>query len=120
MKMLFSVTVFSAIACYATTAWWMPLIFSGLIDYLDEFKVVLLTAVVAGTFVTTHSLYWALGKLKQTTAISVGSNVVYLLVLWGLTVQFGLLGAVSAFLVHVILVASLKTFLLWRMAPAST
>lgn len=120
MKMLFCVTLLAALVCYAAKALWMPLIFADLVRHLDELKVVLLTAVIAGTFVTTHALYWALGKLRQTTAIAVASNALYLLVLWGLTVQFGLLGAVSAFLVHVVLVALLKTILLRRLASTLT
>ena len=92
----------------------MPWIFPGLGQYRAELLVVLATAVLAGTFITTHSLYWALGRLRQSTLIAVGSNGCYLLVLLALTWGCGLLGAVLAFLVHVLLVASIKIYLLRR------
>ena len=116
MKMLFGVTSVAGILCYATQFLWMPRLFPVLQDYLPEFAVVLLTAVIAGTFVTTHSFYWALGKMRQTTIISVATNALYLLELWLLTVYFGLFGAVFAFLVHVIFGAAVIIVLLRKIA----
>jgi O-antigen/teichoic acid export membrane protein len=116
MKMLFAVTGLAAIICYASKFFWMPLLLPVLQDYLSEFSVVLLSAVFAGTFVTTHSFYWAMGKLRQSTIIAVASNLLYLLELWLLTVYFGLFGAVLAFLVHVLFVATVKIILLRKIA----
>lgn len=116
MKMLFCVTAVAGILCYVSEFFWMPRLFPVLENYLPEFTVVLLTAVVAGTFVTTHSFYWALGKLRQTTIISVATNVLYLLELWLLTVYFSLFGAVFAFLIHVVFVASVKIILLRKIS----
>lgn len=116
MKMLFGVTAVAGILCYASEFFWMPRLFPVLQDYLPEFTVVILTAVIAGTFVTTHSFYWALGKLRQTTIISVATNVLYLLELWLLTVYFGLFGAVFSFLIHVIFVAAVKIVLLKKIS----
>lgn len=112
LVILFAVTTGAAIACMATKGIWMPLAFPVLQQHTVEFSIVLITAVVAGTFVTTHSLYWALGKLRQTTIIAVVSNALYLCLLAGLTWLGGITGAVSAFLVHVLLVAATKIFLL--------
>lgn len=116
MKLLLCVTGAAGAACYASKFLWMPRLFPVLQDYLPEFTVVLLTAVIAGTFVTTHAFYWALGNLRQSTIIAVATNIVYLLLLWLLTVQFGLLGAVSSFLIHVIFVALVKIVLLRKIA----
>ncbi|WP_158568043.1 MULTISPECIES: lipopolysaccharide biosynthesis protein [unclassified Duganella] len=115
MRMLFAVTALAGGLCYLTKFIWMPLLFPVLRDYVPEFLVVLVTAVVAGTFVTTHAFYWGMGKLRQTTIISVGSNLLYLAELWLLTLYFGLLGAVSAFLIHVLFVAMVKIILLRRL-----
>ncbi|QBE62525.1 lipopolysaccharide biosynthesis protein [Pseudoduganella lutea] len=114
MKMLFSVTAVVALACIVSKGIWMPLVFPVLQPYNIEFIIVLVTAVAAGTFITTHSLYWALGHLRQTTIIAVGSNACYLLVLAAFTWLGGLTGSVLAFLVHVLLVAGLKIILLKR------
>lgn len=119
MKMLFCVTAVAGVACYASKFLWMPRLFPVLQGYLPEFTVVLLTAVVAGTFVTTHAFYWGLGKLRQSTIISVGTNLLYLLLLWLLTAQFGLFGAVFSFLIHVIFVALVKIVLLQKIAVRS-
>ncbi|MDC8757608.1 lipopolysaccharide biosynthesis protein [Janthinobacterium fluminis] len=116
VKMLFVVVATAGILCYLSKSLWMPLIFTGLRDYLNEFTVVLVTAVCAGTFVSTHALYWSLGKMRETTLITVATNVLYLGVLWGLTSRFGLLGTVFAFLVHVLLAVSIKILLLRRLA----
>ena len=112
LKILFAVTASAAILCMLTKGIWMPLAFPVLEQHTVEFAIVLLSAVVAGTFVTTHSLYWSLGKLRQTTIISIVSNVLYLCLLATLTWAGGIVGAVSAFLVHVLLVAATKIFLL--------
>jgi len=112
MKLLAAVTFAAALGCMATSFIWMPLVFPVLQNHLLEFGIVLVSAVVAGTFVTSHSLYWALGKLRQTTVISVTTNLIYLGVLGLMTWQLGLAGAVGAFLVHVLLAASIKIFLL--------
>lgn len=119
MKMLFCVTAAAGVACYVSKFLWMPRLFPVLQGYLPEFTVVLLTAVIAGTFVTTHAFYWGLGKLRQSTIISVGTNLLYLLLLWLLTVQFGLFGAVFSFLIHVVFVALVKIVLLQKIAVRS-
>ncbi|EZP39610.1 polysaccharide biosynthesis protein [Janthinobacterium sp. HH104] len=116
MKMLFVVTASAGAICYLSKFIWMPLVFPVLQDYVLEFAVVLLTAVMAGTFVTTHSFYWALGKLRQSTIISVGTNLLYLLELSILTMYFGLFGAVLSFLIHVTFVAAIKIILLRKIA----
>jgi len=120
MKMLFCVTAAAGIVCYLSKFIWMPRLFPILQDYLPEFSVVLLTAVIAGTFVTTHSFYWALGKLRQSTIISVATNMLYLLLLWLLTASFGLFGAVIAFMLHVIFVATVKIVLLRKISLRNT
>ncbi|MCC7681185.1 MULTISPECIES: lipopolysaccharide biosynthesis protein [unclassified Janthinobacterium] len=117
LRVLSGVSLVAGALCFASQKLWMPLIFSGLQSYPWEFAVVLASAMLAGTFVTTHALYWSLGKLRQTTIIAIGSNVFYLMMLWLLTSHYGLLGSVSAFLVHVSLVAILKIFLLRRLMP---
>jgi len=112
MKLLFGVSALAALGCFALKGLWMPYLFPVLLDYPREFFVVLLSAVVAGGFITTHSLYWALGNLKRATLITVLTNVLYLGLLWLMTWAFGLIGALSAFLVHVFVVATVKITLL--------
>lgn len=112
MAVLFGVTASAAVLCLITKGIWMPLLFPVLEPYLVEFGIILVTAVCAGTFVTTNSLYWALGHLRQSTVISVVTNLIYLCMLGLLTWVGGLTGGVSAFLIHVLLVAGLKIFLL--------
>jgi O-antigen/teichoic acid export membrane protein len=114
MKLLFGVTALAAIGCFALKGLWMPHLFPVLESYQREFLVVLLSAVVAGGFITTHSLYWALGNLKRATVITVSTNVLYLGLLWLMTWSLGLIGALGAFLVHVIIVAAVKITLLNR------
>lgn len=120
MKMLFVVTSGAAALCFATQGIWMPRVFPVLEPYRLEFLIVLVSAVIAGTFVTTHALYWALGNLRQTTVISVVTNLIYLGLLALMTFYGGLAGAVGAFLVHVLLVATVKTLLLQRIAREQT
>ena len=67
---------------------------------------------IAGGFITTNSLFWALGNLRQSTIITIGTNAFYLVLLGVMTWSFGLMGTVSAFLVHVALVAALKISLM--------
>lgn len=118
MILLFGATLGSAVICYLAMPIWMPLIFPGLADYPAELAVVLLTAVAAGTFITTHSFHWGLGKLRQAALITVVTNIIYLVLLAALTFAFGLIGTVSAFLVHVLLAASIKIIILKRFEGA--
>lgn len=112
MQLLLAVTALAALACYVLKSLWMPWIYAGLSNYLPEFTVVLVTAVLAGTFITTHSLYWALGKQRQSALITVGANLLYLAVLLGLSLSAGLLGAVLAFLCQVAMIGAVKAVLL--------
>lgn len=115
MKLLFAVTTVAALGCFALKDLWMPRLFPVLEAYQPEFLIVLASAVIAGGFITTHSLYWALGNLRQSTIITVATNAFYLVLLGLMTWSFGLMGTVVAFLVHVILVASLKIILMkWK------
>lgn len=120
MNLLFAVTAAAALGCYLLKGLWMKPLFPVLLGYETEFLIVLLSAVVAGGFTTTHSLYWALGKLRETAFITFGTNALYLGLLWLMTWAWGLTGTVAAFLVHVLLAAFIKIHLLSKERPLTS
>jgi O-antigen/teichoic acid export membrane protein len=111
---LLPVSTVIGLSAYLSRSIWMPFIYRGLAGHSVELAIVVATSVVAGSFITTHSLFWALGKRMQTTLIAVGCNIFYLGVLLGLSSRFGLVGAVSAFLIHVLAIVSIKVVFLLR------
>ena len=108
---LFALVLVLASACFATKTLWMNYIFPGLTNYTLEILIVLASAVIAGTFVTTQSFYWALGNVRESTVITVTTIAIYLLILFPLCFSYGITGAVTAFLLHAIFVVSIKTYL---------
>lgn len=118
MRLLLLLVGTIALACFATKGLWMPFLFRELNSYVVEFVVVLVTAVVAGTFITTHAFYWATGRQRQATVITAATNTFYLLLLWLLTDRWALVGSMVAFLIHVSLAAAIKIFLLQRLRAA--
>ncbi|CDG84606.1 lipopolysaccharide biosynthesis protein [Janthinobacterium agaricidamnosum] len=114
IMLLLPLSLLVGAACYLLRGIWIPMIYRGLAAYGAELMVVIASAVVAGSFITTHAIYWALGKKKQTTAIAVGSNLFYLAMLLSLSHWLGLIGAVGAFLIHVTLVVAIKVVFLLK------
>lgn len=102
------------LSCYALRGYWTGYIYHDLIHYSRELLIVIVTAVIAGGFITSHALYWALGKKRQSTAITVSSNLIYLVLLLALSARHGLAGAVAAFLLQVAGVVLVKVLLLIR------
>lgn len=111
-QILFPVVSLIALSCFFSMDLWMPFIYKGLSNFEPELVVVLITSVIAGTFVTTHSFYWALGKAKETTIVNIATNVIYLMLLYALSLQYGLMGSVLAFLAQVIIFITIMILLL--------
>ncbi|MQA19999.1 lipopolysaccharide biosynthesis protein [Rugamonas rivuli] len=93
---------------------WVPIIYRGLAQYDLELFIMMLTAVIGGSFITTHAFYWALGKKKATSVVTVCSNLLYMAELLVLSHYFGITGAISAFLLHVSLVVVIKVILVLK------
>nr|WP_043479929.1 hypothetical protein [Janthinobacterium sp. HH01] len=93
---------------------WVPIIYRGLAQYDLELFIMMLTAVIGGSFITTHAFYWALGKKKETSVVTVCSNLLYMAELLLLSHYFGITGAISAFLLHVSLVVVIKVILVLK------
>lgn len=93
---------------------WVPIIYRGLSQYDLELFIMMLTAVIGGSFITTHAFYWALGKKKETSVVTVCSNLLYMAELLVLSHYFGITGAISAFLLHVSLVVVIKVILVLK------
>lgn len=93
---------------------WVPIIYRGLAQYDLELFIMMLTAVIGGSFITTHAFYWALGKKKETSVVTVCSNLLYMAELLVLSHYFGITGAISAFLLHVSLVVVIKVILVLK------
>ena len=112
--MLMPVSAFIGVVFFATRDIWTGFVYHGLVNYSSELFVVILTAVIAGSFITSHAFYWALGKKRQTTVITVTSNIIYLGLLLLLSAKFQLIGALIAFLIHVVAVVLVKVFFLLK------
>ncbi|OFA03348.1 polysaccharide biosynthesis protein [Duganella sp. HH101] len=93
---------------------WVPIIYRGLAQYDLELFIMMLTAVIGGSFITTHAFYWALGKKRETSVVTVCSNLLYMVELLVLSHYFGITGAISAFLLHVSLVVVIKVILVLK------
>jgi len=111
-QILFPTVSLIALSCFFLKDLWMPFIYKGLSNFESELVVILITSVIAGTFITTHSFYWALGKTKETTIVNIVTNVFYLMLLYGLSLKFGLMGSVLAFLSQVIIFITIMILLL--------
>ena len=112
--LLMPISACIGIAFFLLRSVWTGYVYHGLINYSSELFVIILTAVIAGSFITSHAFYWALGKKKQTTVITVSSNIIYLGLLLLLSAKFQLIGALFAFLIHVVGVVVVKVFFLLK------
>lgn len=112
--MLLPVSSCIGLLAFFTRPWWIPIIYKGLAQYSLELLIVILTAIIAGSFITTHAIYWALGRRRETTVITVITNICYLLFLLLFSHFYGIAGALSAFLLHVTLIVLIKVLLLLK------
>ncbi len=112
--LLMPISACIGIVFFVTRGIWTGFVYHGLASYSGELFVVILTAVIAGSFITSHAFYWALGKKRQTTIITVTSNIIYLGLLLLLSAKFQLIGALVAFLIHVSAVVLVKVVFLLK------
>ncbi|OEZ61622.1 lipopolysaccharide biosynthesis protein [Duganella sp. HH105] len=111
---LLPVSTVIGMTAFFSRSLWIPFIFRGLAEHSQELLIIILAAIVAGSFITTHAFYWALGKKRETTAITVGTNLLYLFFLFTFSKFFGVSGAIGAFLLHVTLAVAIKVTLLLK------
>ncbi|MYM88087.1 oligosaccharide flippase family protein [Rugamonas sp. FT82W] len=114
IMVLLPISSFIGLAAFVCRPLWVPIIYRGLDHYALELFLMMLTAVVGGSFITTHAFYWALGKRRQTSVVTVCSNLLYIGELLVLSHFFGITGAISAFLLHVSLVVVVKVTLVLK------
>ncbi len=114
--LLVPISAIIGFACYFSSSLWIPILYRGLDSYKNELILIMVTAVVSGGFITTHALYWSLGKKRQTSVITVISNLCYLILLYVLSAKFGIFGAIGALLLQIIGVVALKIVLLSKVA----
>lgn len=112
--MLLPVATLIGLTAFLCRPIWVPIIYRGLAQYDLELFIMMLTAVIGGSFITTHAFYWALGKKKETSVVTVCSNLLYMAELLVLSHYFGITGAISAFLLHVSLVVVIKVILVLK------
>jgi len=111
---LLPVSTVIGMTAFLSRSLWIPYIFHGLAQHSLELLIIIVAAIVAGSFITTHAFYWALGKRRETTVITVGTNLLYLFFLYSFSKLFGVSGAIGAFLLHVTLAVAIKVTLLLK------
>ena len=108
-KVSFKIGLVFSLIIGLSSPYWLKLIYGDL--YSSNWYILclyLLIQTYALSYTTVHPFYLSLGKAKNSTIITLFSNVIYILLAYFLSINIGLIGAVIAFSVQAILAINLK------------
>ena len=108
-KVSFKIGLVFSLVVGLSSPYWLKLIYGDL--YSSNWYILclyLLIQTYALSYTTVHPFYLSLGKAKNSTIITLFSNVIYILLAYFLSINIGLIGAVIAFSVQAILAINLK------------
>lgn len=107
--------VVGMIVLFLTRTFWMPW-FELSLSYGVELFLLMSVQTVAIAFTAVHPLLNALGWVRQGFYIVLGSNIIYLLLLWMLGLPYGIFGVIISIAIQCILVVGGKWYLIARYA----